>query len=58
MNYDQKLLIANRYLLSFGFDWDDLCDVNSLHDCDDERSIIEACIYRLKESGFPDVLSE
>jgi hypothetical protein len=52
MNYQQKLTIANEYLSDYGVEWDDLCDINSLHDCEDDEEIIDACNCRLEESGF------
>jgi hypothetical protein len=54
MTYDEKKKIANTFLLeTAGVYWDDLSDINSLHDCEDEESIIEACNERLEEDGFP-----
>jgi len=51
--YSQKLAIANGYLISkIGIEWDDLADINSLHDCDDEECIIEYCDDRLEDAGY------
>ena len=65
INYEKKLEIANRYLQSIcGMDWDDLPDVNSLHDIDVENikdaeiEIKELCNDRLSESGMPEFLLE
>lgn len=50
MSYEEKLKIANKWLYeNFGVDWDDLPDINSLHDCDTEEEIIDACIERINE---------
>lgn len=55
LSYEQKLEIANKYLLATaGIEWDDLPDVNSLHDCDDEEEIKNACADRLSEDGLND----
>jgi mannose-1-phosphate guanylyltransferase len=53
MNYNQKLNIANKYLAGVGISWDDLGDINSLHDCKTKRDIIEYCNDRLADAGFP-----
>jgi len=51
--YSQKLTIANSYLISkIGIEWDDLADINSLHDCETKESIIEYCDDRLEEAGY------
>lgn len=48
MNYKKKLQIANNYLREIiGAEWDDLPDINSLHDCKDKESIIDACKERI-----------
>jgi hypothetical protein len=54
LTYKDKLLIANEYLADFIIDWEDLSDVNSLHDCDTIEDIRDACKERLLESGFDD----
>lgn len=56
MTYDEKLVIANRYLakLTEGMvDWEDLPDINSLHDGDDIFEIEMLCDERLGHSDFP-----
>ena len=54
MNYAEKLKIADLYLGDkVGMGWDDLGDINSLHDCDTVEDIHEACDERMEESGFP-----
>lgn len=55
MNYDQKKAIADDYLSSIagGIGWDDLADINSLHDCETKEDVIAYCIDRLAEEGFP-----
>lgn len=54
MEYTEKLAIANAYIgnLTDGFEWDDLGDINSLHDCDTQEDIFTACDERLLDSGF------
>ena len=55
MTYEEKKQIADDYLNKIvgGIGWDDLADINSLHDCEDKESIIGACDERLEEEGFP-----
>ncbi len=54
MNYNDKKKIADYYLSGIaGISWDDLADINSLHDCEDIESIEEYCNERLEESGYP-----
>jgi hypothetical protein len=53
MLYTEKLAIANAYLeKKAGIGWDDLSNINSLHDCDSQEDIISACDARLLEDGF------
>lgn len=53
MNYSEKLVIANKYLYdAVGLGWNDLADINSLHDCEDEDDIHSACHNRMKEEGY------
>ena len=53
MNYDEKKAIANEYLSTVcGLSWDDLPDINSLHDADDKEDIIQLCKDRLSDEGF------
>jgi hypothetical protein len=58
MTYSMKKQIADDYLseIAGGLGWDDLSDINSLHDCDTEEDIKEACNERLEEEGFPEEL--
>ncbi len=54
MNHNEKMKIANNYLSGVcGLSWDELADINSLHDCEDKEEIIEYCQERLEEAGFP-----
>jgi hypothetical protein len=49
MDYTEKLKIANDYLMNiYGFEWDDLPDINSLHDVETKRAIIELCKERIE----------
>ena len=58
LTYEQKLAIANNYInkrtMGSGLEWDDLADINSLHDVDTVEDIIELANERLEEAGFPD----
>lgn len=48
MEYQEKLKIANAYLNGvLGVDWEDLPDINSLHDVDTKEDIIELCKERI-----------
>ena len=59
LTYEQKLEIANNYLHEKAMlSWDDLSDINSLHDCEEKSDIIEACNERLEEDGYPTELLE
>jgi len=50
MSYEDKLEIANNYLMKkMGLNWDDLSDINSLHDVCDEDDIIDLCETRIKD---------
>jgi hypothetical protein len=54
LTYSEKEGIANKYLMRKAeTSWEDLPDVNSLHDADTEDDVIQLCIERLEESGFP-----
>jgi hypothetical protein len=54
MSYTEKLAIADAYLQKkAGVSWDDLPDINSLHDCEEEEDIFAACDARLAEDDFP-----
>ena len=53
MSYEEKLAFANAYLMDkIGLGWNDLADINSLHDCDTQEDIIAACEARLEEEGI------
>lgn len=54
MEHIEKLAIANAYIskLTDGLEWEDLADINSLHNCDSQEDIFLACDERLEESGF------
>lgn len=55
MNYQDKLIYANAYLeKKAGVTWEDLPDINSLHDSDTEEDVKAACDARLEEDGFPE----
>jgi len=60
MDYEEKLIIANNYLNDIcGLDWEDLADINSLHDAETKDDVIALCDERLSEEGFPfDSLTE
>lgn len=48
MTYKEKLEIANEYLWDkVGIDWEELPDINSLHDCETIEEIHNACEERL-----------
>jgi hypothetical protein len=50
MTYEEKLKIADAYLLSqVGMYWDDLPDINSLHDAYSKEDIIELCNDRIND---------
>jgi hypothetical protein len=54
MTYTEKLAMADAYLIKkAGMKWNDLNDIDSLHDCDSEEQIIAMCDARLLENGFP-----
>jgi len=54
MNYEKKLQIADKYLMSIcGLTWDDLPDINSLHECNNLEEIKFACQERLSDDCFP-----
>jgi hypothetical protein len=54
MDYKEKKAIADAYLIKkAGVDWDELSDINSLHDCDTQEDVFAACDDRLEEDGFP-----
>jgi len=58
LTYEQKLAIANNHInkrtMGSGIEWDDLADINSLHDVDAVEDIIELADERLEDAGFPD----
>jgi hypothetical protein len=55
MDYKEKKEVADAYLtLKAGISWDELSDINSLHDAETKDEIIALCDDRLSESGFPD----
>ena len=48
MTYEDKLEVANDYLgKKVGLTWDDLPDINSLHDVCDHDDIWELCDKRI-----------
>jgi hypothetical protein len=54
--YEQKKEIADAYIGSLtdnSLGWNDLSDINSLHDAETREDIIELCIQRLKEDDYP-----
>lgn len=54
MDYNEKKAIANAYLNKKAeTTWDDLPDINSLHDGDTEAEIHMLCDERLNEAHFP-----
>lgn len=53
MNYDMKKEIADKYLMEVAsIGWDDLGDINSLHDAETIDEIHMLCMERLDEEGF------
>jgi hypothetical protein len=61
LTFEQKKEIADKYIgsLAGGLGWDDLADINSLHDAETEEDVKELCDERLGEEGFPfDCLEE
>ena len=54
LTYNEKKIIADDYLSAIaGLSWDDLSDINSLHDADSQQGIRNLCDARLREDGFP-----
>lgn len=54
LTYEQKKQIADAYLEEkIGVGWDDLSDINSLHDCETLEAIQEACNERIEEDSMP-----
>ena len=55
LTYEEKKRTADNYLFRLiGFTWDDLPDINSLHDCETKEEIIDACKERLYDDmPFP-----
>lgn len=50
MTYEEKKKIADKYLLNnYGVTWNSLVDINSLHDCEIEKEIIDAAEDRYLE---------
>ena len=50
LTYEKKRLIADHYLFNLiDLSWDDLPDINSLHDCETPPEIIDACKERLED---------
>ena len=50
LTYEEKIIIADNYLLEkVGLGWNDLADINSLHDYNTKEEIIEACDERLQD---------
>lgn len=50
MTYEEKKVIADKFLQDeIGLGWDDLADINSLHDCETEDDIKEACQERMND---------
>ena len=54
LSYEQKKSIADTYLIDqAGVQWNDLPDINSLHDAETVEEIHSLCDDRLSEDGFP-----
>lgn len=50
MSYTEKLNIADNYLFDIvGIGWNDLSDINSLHDCECIEDIHEYCNDRVND---------
>jgi hypothetical protein len=60
LTYYEKVQIANKYIGEKvgGITWNDLPDINSLHDCDNEQEIIDSCNERLNEDLNDDFFEE
>lgn len=61
MTYNEKKTIADNYLASVtenSIGWDDLPDINSLHDAETEEEIKALCDARLSEDEFFDFMDE
>jgi hypothetical protein len=57
LTYKEKEEIANKYLNNLArIDWDDLDDINSLHDAETTEEIQTLCDDRLSASGFYDII--
>lgn len=53
MTYEEKKVIADKWLINeVGLSWDDLGDINSLHDCETEEEVLNACKERLQDDGL------
>lgn len=55
LSFEDKKIIADSYLMQkANISWDDLSDINSLHDAETEEDIEALCDERLEEDGFPE----
>jgi hypothetical protein len=54
MTYEEKKAIADAYIFQqVGLGWDDLEDINSLHDSESVEDIHDSCEDRLRNE-YPD----
>ena len=54
LTFDQKKTMADNWLSNqCGLSWDDLGDINSLHDADTWQEILDLCKERLEDASFP-----
>ena len=54
LSYEEKKKLADLYLANIcGLGWDDLSDINSLHDAETFEDIKALCRDRLCEESFP-----
>jgi hypothetical protein len=55
LSYEQKKNVADTYLIDkAGVQWNDLADINSLHDAETAEEVCILCDERLQEDGFPE----
>jgi hypothetical protein len=51
--YGMRKALADKIIYRYcGLSWDDLADINSLHDCETSGDILGMCQERLREEGF------
>ena len=60
LSFSEKKAIADKYIAfrAGGLGWDDLADINSLHDAQTEADVHELCDERLNNEYPFDTLTE